>query len=94
MDKVHVYTGTMDNFFLNNSTKELEEWMKTTENPHYKGFFLYGDGKGHCWQGPESTAERLKQMAAHMARHKPEGMTTPWWTSLDLWRRRRFRTCP
>ena len=79
VDKVHVYTGTMDNFFLNNSTKELEEWMKTTENPHYTGFFLYGDGKGHCWQGPESTPERLRQMAAHIARHKPEGMTTPWW---------------
>ena len=79
VDKVHVYTGTMDNFFLNNSTKELEDWMKTTENPHYTGFFLYGDGKGHCWQGPESTPERLRQMAAHIARHKPEGMTTPWW---------------
>jgi hypothetical protein len=79
VDKVHVYTGTMDNFFLNNSTKELEEWMKTTQNPHYTGFFLYGDGKGHCWQGPESTPERLRQMAAHIARHKPEGMTTPWW---------------
>ena len=77
--KVHVYTGTADNFFLNNSTKELEEWMKTTQNPHYPGFFLYGDGKGHCWQGPESTPERLKQMAAHIARQKPEGMTTPWW---------------
>ena len=79
VDKVHVYTGTMDNFFLNNSTKELEEWMKTTQNPHYKGFFLYGDGKGHCWSGPESTPERLRQMAAHIVRHKPEGMTTPWW---------------
>ena len=28
---------------------------------------------------PESTPERLKQMAAHIARQKPEGMTTPWW---------------
>jgi hypothetical protein len=79
IDKVHVYTGTMDNFFLNNSTKELEAWMKTTRSPHYEGFFLYGDGKGHCWSGPESTPERLKQMAAHIMRHKPEGMTTPWW---------------
>ena len=78
--KIHVYTGTMDNFFLNNSTKDLETWMKTTENPHYEGFFLYGDGKGHCWQGPESTSERLKQMAAHVMRHMPEGTTTPWWT--------------
>jgi hypothetical protein len=80
IDKVHVYTGTMDNFFLNNSTRELEEWMKTTQNPHYPGFFLYGDGKGHCWSGPESTPERLKQMAAHIVRHKPDGMTTPWWS--------------
>ena len=80
MGKIHVYTGTMDNFFLNNSTKDLETWMKTTENPHYEGFFLYGDGKGHCWQGPESTSERLKQMAAHVMRHMPEGTTTPWWT--------------
>jgi hypothetical protein len=79
VDKIHVYTGTMDNFFLNNSTRDLENWMKTTENPHYEGFFLYGDGKGHCWQGPETPAERLKQMAAHIARRKPEGMTTPWW---------------
>lgn len=79
VDKVHVYTGTMDNFFLNNSTKELEQWLKTTQDPHYEGFFLYGDGKGHCWQGPETVAERLKQMAVHIARHKPEGMTTPWW---------------
>lgn len=78
--KVHVYTGTADNFFLNNSTKDLETWMKTTENPHYEGFFLYGDGKGHCWQGPESTPERLKQMAAHVMRHMPAGTTTPWWT--------------
>lgn len=77
--KVHVYTGTMDNFFLNNSTKDLELWMKTTQNPHYEGFFLYGDGKGHCWQGPESTPERIKQMAVHIAAHKPDGMTTPWW---------------
>ena len=79
IDKVHVYTGTMDNFFLNNSTRELDEWMETTQNPHYPGFFLYGDGKGHCWSGPESTPERLKQMAAHIVRHKPDGMTTPWW---------------
>jgi Putative esterase len=79
VNKIHVYTGTVDNFFLNNSTRDLELWMRTTENPHYEGFFLYGDGKGHCWQGPESTPARLVQMAAHVARHKPDGMTTPWW---------------
>ena len=62
------------------SPVKTETWKKTTENPHYEGFFLYGDGKGHCWQGPESTSERLKQMAAHVMRQMPEGTTTPWWT--------------
>ncbi len=79
VDKVHVYTGTMDTYFLNNSTRELEAWMKTTENPHYEGYFLYGDGKPHCWSGPGSQTDRLKEMAQHIVRHKPDGAGSPWW---------------
>jgi hypothetical protein len=57
----------------------MQELIPEVEKRFCTGFFLYGDGKGHCWSGPESTAERLTQMAAHIARQKPEGMTTPWW---------------
>ncbi|HJO37047.1 MAG: alpha/beta hydrolase-fold protein [Vicinamibacterales bacterium] len=80
VDKLRVYTGTMDNFYLNNSTRELEQWMKTTENPHYEGFFMYGDGKGHCFSGPVTSAERLREMAQVIMRRKPDGATTPWWS--------------
>lgn len=79
VDKIHVYTGTADTYFLNNSTRELQEWMKTTANPHYEGFFLYGDGKPHCWSGPVTQGERLKEMAQHIMAHKPDWATTPWW---------------
>ncbi len=79
VDKIHVYTGTMDTYELNNSTQELEKWMKTTENPHYEGYFLYGDRKPHCWSGPASPAERLKEVATHVISKKPDGATTPWW---------------
>ncbi len=79
VDKLRVYTGTMDNYYLNNSTKELDAWMKTTTNPHYAGYFLYGDGKGHCWSGPVTTAQRLTEMAQHIMRHSPDGTTTGWW---------------
>jgi hypothetical protein len=79
VDKLHIYTGTMDNFYLNVAVKEMEVWMATTENPHYPGFFMYGDGKGHCWSGPVSTAERLKEMASHALRHMPAALTAPWW---------------
>ncbi|HSG00426.1 MAG TPA: alpha/beta hydrolase-fold protein [Vicinamibacterales bacterium] len=79
VDKLHVYTGTMDTYYLNNSTAELEAWMKTTENPHYEGFFLYGDRKPHCWSGPATPAERLKEMATFVMSKAPDGTLAPWW---------------
>jgi len=77
--KLHIYTGDMDSFFLDRAVRELEAWMKTTSNPHYEGYFLWGDGKPHCWSGPVSQAQRLKEMAMHGMRTMPQGTTTPWW---------------
>lgn len=79
VDKLHIYTGTMDNFYLNVAVQEMEAWMATTENPHYPGYFMYGTGKGHCWSGPVTTAERLKEIASHALRHMPGPLTAPWW---------------
>ena len=53
--------------------------MKTTQNPHYEGFFMWGDRKPHCWSGTETQSERLKQMAGFILARKPAGVTTPWW---------------
>ena len=77
--KLHIYTGTMDNFYLDVAIRKLEAWMKTTVDPHDPGLFMYGDGKGHCWQGPVTTAERLIEMAQYIVRRKPPEATTPWW---------------
>ena len=77
--KLHIYMGDADTYFLDRATREMEAWLKTTQNPHYEGFFMWGDNKPHCWSGPVSTAERLKEMAQHGLRHKPAGATTPWW---------------
>ncbi len=79
VDKLHIYTGDMDNYYLNNAVIEMEAWMKTTEDPHYPGFFSYGRGRGHCYSGPISTADRLKEMAQHVMRHQPAVLDTPWW---------------
>ena len=78
--KLHIYTGDMDNFYLNNAVLEMDAWMKTTEDPHYEGYFSYGRGEGHCYSGPLSMAERLKEMAQHVIEHQPEILDTPWWT--------------
>ena len=79
VDKIHVYVGNMDSFFLDRATRELEAWMKTTQNPHYEGYFVYGDQKPHCWAGPGTSADRLREMAEFGLRHMPAGTTTPWW---------------
>ena len=50
-----------------------------TTNPHYEGFFMYGDNKPHCWTGPVTPAEQLKEIAQFIQRKRPEGATTPWW---------------
>ena len=79
-DKVHVFCGDMDNYYLNVAVKELEQWMKATENPHYPGYFVWGDGKGHRFGRQFSTeAERIRQMAEHVYRMRPEGTAAPWW---------------
>jgi len=79
VDKLHVYVGNMDSFFLERPVREMEAWMKTTENPHYEGFFMYGDQKPHCWSGPGTSADRIREMAEYGLRKKPAGATTPWW---------------
>lgn len=79
VDKLHIYMGDMDTYQLDRATRELEAWMKTTSNPHYEGYFLWGDRKPHCWTGPVTQAERIREMAQHGMRHMPVGTTTPWW---------------
>jgi hypothetical protein len=80
VDKLYFFTGDADTYFLNNSTRDFQTWMKTTVSPHYEASFLYGENKPHCWTGPVTPAERLKEIAQFIARKKPEGATTPWWT--------------
>ena len=79
VDKLRIYTGDVDTYYLDNAVRDLEKWMKTTENPHYEGYFLYGDQKPHCWSGPGTQLDRLKEMAQQIMRKKPEGANTGWW---------------
>lgn len=77
--KIHVYCGDMDNFYLNVAVKELETWMKSTQNPHYPGSFLYGDGEGHRFgREPGTEARRLREMAEYILRNQPEGIARSW----------------
>jgi Putative esterase len=80
VDKVHIYVGTMDTYQLNVAVRELQDWMKTTQNPHYEGFFVYGVGEPHCWTGSVSHSVRLQEIAEFIASKSPYVAATPWWT--------------
>jgi hypothetical protein len=79
VDQVHVFVGDADNFFLNNGVHLLQDWMKTTKDPHYEGYFVYGAMRGHCYSGPENSAGRLKEMAQHILSKMPAGTVAGWW---------------
>jgi hypothetical protein len=78
-DNLYFFAGDADTYFLNNSTMELDAWLKTTTAPHSEAKFMYGNLKPHCWQGPVTPAQRVVEIAQHIQRHKPEGADTPWW---------------
>jgi len=67
-DKIHVYVGDMDNFYLNLAVYLFEDFMKTTDA---RATFDYGRPmKGHGWH-PMSNAELVKMMAEQVERNKP-----------------------
>jgi hypothetical protein len=78
-DNLYFFAGDADTYFLNNSTMELDAWLKTTTAPHSQAQLMYGNLKPHCWQGPVTPAQRVIEIAQHIQRHKPEGADTPWW---------------
>jgi hypothetical protein len=77
--KIHVEVGDMDNFYLNLAVYDLQEFLKTTHDPHYEGSFEFGrPEKGHGWQS--MTQENLiRTMASHITKNAPAGEDTSAW---------------
>lgn len=48
--KIHIYVGTGDSFFLNDSVYFAQERLQTLR-PAYEGTVAYGDRAEHCWNG-------------------------------------------
>jgi hypothetical protein len=61
------------------AVRELEDWMKTTANPHYDGFFEYGVGEPHCYSGRTTVAEKRIEIADFIAGKRPYVEAVPWW---------------
>lgn len=87
--KIHLYCGTMDNYYLNNAVYLMEEFLKSAKNPPYGGEVDYGERAEHCWNGdherPNATSRlRYDQMyveriADRMKKTAPPGADLTSW---------------
>jgi hypothetical protein len=77
--KIHIWTGDMDTYYLNDAVHLLEDYLKTTAAPPWGGSITYGPREPHCWAGPYSLEERLKMMAGYVAATAPRDVDRPWW---------------
>lgn len=76
-DKINVYVGDADTYYLNDATHLLYDFLRTTTSPRWTGEIVFQPGAPHCW-GPPLPA-LLQKMAAHMERSAPAGTDTKSW---------------
>jgi len=87
--KIYIYTGDMDNWYLNNAVYLMEDFLKQTRDPYYDGSVEYGDRQPHCWCGGPGMPVVLSmltvnqriapQMAAHIIKTAPPGSDVTSW---------------
>ncbi len=60
--KLHLYTGDMDNYYLNNAVYLAEEFLESTTDPYYGGEVDYGDRAEHCWNGDHENSNAISRL--------------------------------
>jgi hypothetical protein len=69
--KIHIYVGEADNYFLNNAVYLVDDFLKTTKNPHYGGEVDYEPRSEHCWCGDHTRANAYSRLRYHQF-HAPK----------------------
>jgi Putative esterase len=87
--KIHIYCGTLDNYYLDSAVYLMEEFLEATKDPHYGGVVDYGLKAEHCWNGDHerpNAVSRLRynvmyadRMLARIAATAPQGADTKSW---------------
>ncbi len=60
--KLHIFCGDMDNYYLNNAVYLIEDFLKKTNTPFYKGEVDYGDRAEHCWNGDHNNPNYISRL--------------------------------
>lgn len=59
--KIHLYTGDMDNYYLNNAVYLTEKFLENAQ-PAYEGVIDYGDRDEHCWNGDHENSNAISRL--------------------------------
>jgi hypothetical protein len=76
-NKINVYVGDADTYFLNMGVHMLDTFLKSATNPPFGGEIVFQPMAPHCW-GP-SLQELIPRMTAHMEKYAPAGSDLRSW---------------
>lgn len=77
-DKINVYVGDADSYYLNMGVHKLDEFLSKTTAPKWSGEIVFEPMAPHCWGPPMSAL--IGKMTTAMERNAPSG------TDLKSWR--------
>ncbi|WP_164155824.1 alpha/beta hydrolase-fold protein [Sandarakinorhabdus rubra] len=63
-DKIFLYAGDMDNYYLNNAVYLAEDFLKVADPP-FLGEIAYGDRAEHCWNGDHTQPNHISRLRYH-----------------------------
>jgi enterochelin esterase-like enzyme len=75
-NKIHIYVGDMDSYYLNDAVEKLNEFLSKADDPKFAGEVVFQRRAPHCW-GPR-VAELWQKLAAQVDKGAPAGATKSW----------------
>jgi enterochelin esterase-like enzyme len=76
-NKLNVYVGDRDSFYLNEAVEKLNAFLSTAEDPKFTGEIVFQRGAPHCW-GPDA-ADLLRKMTRQVEKVAPAGADLKSW---------------
>jgi hypothetical protein len=76
-NKLNIYIGDMDSYYLNDAVEKLNEFLSKADNPKFTGEIVFQRRAPHCW-GPRG-ADLLQKMTAQIEKVAPPGADLKSW---------------
>ncbi|HET7359084.1 MAG TPA: alpha/beta hydrolase-fold protein [Rhodanobacteraceae bacterium] len=76
-DKLHIYVGDMDTYYLNMGVRMLDAFLKQAKDPAFGGSIVYQPMAPHCW-GPRG-GKLVQTIVDYVDSHAPAGADLQSW---------------